>query len=808
MRARILTLAARITEHLIGDRADADHLLAQALEADPNLYWAARSRALMHLREGADPVDALVTLAQSLRPRDRHDQRHRLRARLCLFASSLLGPRRQSDPAVQTNADELEQLGLDELGEGLLGSWWQAHRSGQDGSPAHTRNVHQAARQARNRELKSSIFIDLAAGIWSGAYLQREPPLILADLLQQAAQDPTPLTDLLSGLITSGDLPAQQRVLRAKLDGQASESDWLRAAVLAEFCESPERAAETLAQAAQHLSSTAIDWFLTRAVSSMDPTGTALPALQRCRGRAQGQFEAASLALEEASFAATAQNTDACAKAMREAYQQVNDLETALLELGRYYLLTGAFRDLMDLRGYDLHARPSTYTRRGEILESRLNSPLEAIAEYRSALREDPGDVWALRSLERVYGTNGEYHALSQLYRQWADHWEDPLPRASLLRLAARLDAFERRQPAEAVALYDEILALVPDQRNWMLEEAELCLRLGQTEKGCGLIEAFLAPLPVDDPAAALPAVDRLNHLTQPLSPPQLQELAARAPRATIATERLLVQALAEGHFDDVLRIAQERTLPQRERSSRPSPSCAGGLSRPRVDSRVAAHEPTMPPPRTCWNKPVGIPARRRPPMPSACPFARPCNTGWTPVWPLPPRPRWSSTSLRPLIAWWFAKPVSSPRPLQSSAGRRPGSSSTASPNAWSTGPWPKPSAMSSPCKKRSSGSTSPGHAARRPRNAIGSSTPSPSPIWRSTGPPMRSPCGPLSNSSNPAFFPGWWDDSPSSANLANRMRRKRWSTTWPSSFVMPPACPCGCSASASSPWPNRRHPF
>ncbi len=102
----------------------------------------------------------------------------------------------------------------------------------------------------------------------------------------------------------------------------------------------------------------------------------------------------------------------------------------------------------------------------GEVLEDRLGAQEAAEAEYNQVLADEPGNLAALRGLERVYARLGQSAALLRVLEQQLEVAETERERIKLLSRIAEMQEEEFVKPDLAIARYEEVLEIDPSNDN------------------------------------------------------------------------------------------------------------------------------------------------------------------------------------------------------------------------------------------------------------------------------------------------------------------------------------------------------
>jgi tetratricopeptide (TPR) repeat protein len=146
---------------------------------------------------------------------------------------------------------------------------------------------------------------------------------------------------------------------------------------------------------------------------------------------------------------------------------------SALVALERLYTRTERWSDLVDtlLKKAQLVSDPAEREeiriRTARVWEEMLNNAEQAIVAWNVVLQDNPGNVEALRALDRLYMTRGEFRELADnLQRQLNLVADDP---AETVLLLGRLGALREQhlgQLGGAVDTYSKILQIEPEHRD------------------------------------------------------------------------------------------------------------------------------------------------------------------------------------------------------------------------------------------------------------------------------------------------------------------------------------------------------
>ena len=158
---------------------------------------------------------------------------------------------------------------------------------------------------------------------------------------------------------------------------------------------------------------------------------------------------------------------------------------TPLDALEALHTMVGDWRGLVEVlrrkceRSYDAAERGELLRRAGSVLEELLSDRAGAIDAYRRAVSEDDTDEVALESLDRLYAMSGDAENLAATLRRRAELSQDADVRIdSNLRLGVLAEE-HLRQPSEATAAYERVLADRPGDGTAVLALARLYERQG-----------------------------------------------------------------------------------------------------------------------------------------------------------------------------------------------------------------------------------------------------------------------------------------------------------------------------------------
>jgi tetratricopeptide (TPR) repeat protein len=198
----------------------------------------------------------------------------------------------------------------------------------------------------------------------------------------------------------------------------------------------------------------------------------------------------------------------------------------------------------------------------GGLLAGELRDPAGALVHYRRALELEPGNADALDRAISAAEQAGANEASDALLAEAAKRTVDPSRRARLLARRAALLAGPLARPRDAVACYEESLALVPDAAGTL---AALRGVLEDRADWPGLLACFereLTILPPDDANARLAliteAVRFANEMIGPEAAlPWLERLHAARPQDAEPLARIAHAHRSAGRTDALLRTLE-----------------------------------------------------------------------------------------------------------------------------------------------------------------------------------------------------------------------------------------------------------
>lgn len=478
--AALLTESAVIHEARLRDPADALALLRRAVAADPTFRPALRAAR----RLAADLGD-LPFLAELLAAEERLATSPGERSELATCLARVLGALGRGDAG---------QEALGRAGEADPGSFGVAEERALRAAAAGDRHALAeawlaCAAAAGDPRLEAD-FLTAAAGLLEDALgdLDRAGAIALR-AFQLHGADPLVRATARRHADRLGRPELLATILRA--DAEAASSGeaalaWLELSrVLAERLGRPEEALEALEQG--------------RAEAPAEPL--LLSELARLRER-RGEWAEASTALKD---------------------------------------LAGAHLDRQDPA--HLREAVAAWLRRAEIEEERLGQTAEAIACCGAVLALEPGHRAALSTLGRLCARAGDWDGLLEAFMGEALASRDPRERAQKTFKAAEVVEERLGEPARALALYREALAIDPT----LLAARSALERLHESEGNwaelVGLLEADLGEL-AEAPEAAAQRL-RLSLLQRRAE--LLEEHLEDPERARLAWDEVL--ALAPSHL-------------------------------------------------------------------------------------------------------------------------------------------------------------------------------------------------------------------------------------------------------------------
>lgn len=186
---------------------------------------------------------------------------------------------------------------------------------------------------------------------------------------------------------------------------------------------------------------------------------------------------------------------------------------TTVALLGELYRREGRYADLRELwaRARDLSTDPAERLDRqlaiAALAEGELADVEGAVAAYRLALEIDPGCEAALDALERLYTRLDRPDDLLRVLERRMELCADGGERARLLLRAATIREEARNDLAGAVACYEEVLRIDPENLPAVKGLDRLLGRTGDVERQIAALERHLA-LVERDPSSRAEAVE------------------------------------------------------------------------------------------------------------------------------------------------------------------------------------------------------------------------------------------------------------------------------------------------------------
>lgn len=141
----------------------------------------------------------------------------------------------------------------------------------------------------------------------------------------------------------------------------------------------------------------------------------------------------------------------------------------ALRALGRLYGQDGRWDALIKMYRTEAEIAPTTdqaaslVQKVGELFEQKVKDLNEAISSYREVLTLAPNHVPALRSLARIYRTQGDWESLIEILRAEAANRSEPTERANAIFQSAAIWEDQLQKPEAAIEAYQEVLRLAPN---------------------------------------------------------------------------------------------------------------------------------------------------------------------------------------------------------------------------------------------------------------------------------------------------------------------------------------------------------
>ena len=135
-----------------------------------------------------------------------------------------------------------------------------------------------------------------------------------------------------------------------------------------------------------------------------------------------------------------------------------------------YKRQVGDWRGLVDVLGrkvarrFDSLERAELLRRSASVLEELLGDPTAAIKEYEKALDEDPEDLIALESLDRLLGAASRSDELAVILRRRTEIESDEATCVEVGLRLGQLSETQLNQPHEAIDAFSRVLELSPTQ--------------------------------------------------------------------------------------------------------------------------------------------------------------------------------------------------------------------------------------------------------------------------------------------------------------------------------------------------------
>ncbi len=200
-------------------------------------------------------------------------------------------------------------------------------------------------------------------------------------------------------------------------------------------------------------------------------------------------------------------------------------------------------------------ARTAFHRSLGNIARTRLLKVDEAIRHFRWVLQLQPGDVFALEELEKLYYSHSDFNGLEEIYRARIESAKTTAERLAPMRALARLFDDVMLDPERAAAVHQDILHVAPDDRESFdalvkaHEAAESWGELAATIEG-GLtrvrdvatrqaLQARLAELCADRLGDPLAAIEHCRDVVERAAPPEGAVDGQRRPEGLAAGDPL-----------------------------------------------------------------------------------------------------------------------------------------------------------------------------------------------------------------------------------------------------------------------------
>ncbi len=225
-----------------------------------------------------------------------------------------------------------------------------------------------------------------------------------------------------------------------------------------------------------------------------------------------------------------------------------------LRNLARLYERAGMWAELVELNEReatttnDRRHRASLAQRNAEIFDDQLKDRRRAISAWEQVLSLTPAYLPALRALGRLYGQEGKWESLVQMYRTEADLAASPEHAALLIQKIGELHEQKRGDRDAAIAAYREVLTLAPNHFPALRALARIHRAHGDWE---ALVEVLRGEASLlSDPT------ERANTLFQVAS---LWEDELKNPQAAIDAYREVLR-LAPTHLTALQRLERQLT--------------------------------------------------------------------------------------------------------------------------------------------------------------------------------------------------------------------------------------------------------
>lgn len=167
----------------------------------------------------------------------------------------------------------------------------------------------------------------------------------------------------------------------------------------------------------------------------------------------------------------------------------------ALSGLDQTLAQAGQYKDLLSSLHRQLEGSPTPrqqvalWERIAQLYEEEFLLHADAAVALESVLRLDPTRTSAMLSLERLYRTLEQWQDLADIYQRHAEHLSDPAARVPLLLQRARALAEHVGDLPEAIAAYEQVVAISPDRADAQEAVADLHEALGNMQEAINALQ-------------------------------------------------------------------------------------------------------------------------------------------------------------------------------------------------------------------------------------------------------------------------------------------------------------------------------